>query len=81
MYSVIKIPSSKLLCLTCTVDTISSVTRVAGAGVTPHCVSAQCIFMAVVQVITLTFINICMKEERVPYKVSVQPSGYLNGII
>ena len=81
MYSVIKLPSSKLLCLTCTVDTISRVTRVAGAGVTPHCVNALCTLMAVVQVITLTFINICMKAERVPYEVSVQPSGYSNGII
>ena len=46
--------------LTCTVDPISSVARVAGAGVNPLCVSAVCILMTIVQVITLTFIDICI---------------------
>ena len=44
--------------LTCTVDTISSVARVAGAGETSLCVSALCILMAVVQVITPTLVDI-----------------------
>ena len=69
--------TSEIQNLTCTVDSISSVAKVTGAGVIPHCVSALCILMAVVQVITLTFIDVCMKAERVPYKVSAQPSGYL----
>ena len=45
--------------LTCTVDSISSVTRVARAGETTLCVSAVCIHMAIVQAITLTLINVC----------------------
>ena len=73
----VKVPISEIQHLTCTVDSISSVTWVAGAGVTSHCVSAMCILMTVVGVITLTFIDVCMKVERVPYKVSVQPSAYL----
>ena len=44
--------------LTCTVDTISSVARVAGAGETSLCVNALCILMTIVQVITPTFIDI-----------------------
>ena len=50
--------------LTCTVDPISSVARVAGAGETSLCVSALCILMTVVEVITLTFINICMEYNK-----------------
>ena len=46
--------------LTCTVDPISSVARVAGAGEIPNRVSAVCILMTVVQIITLTFIDICI---------------------
>ena len=44
--------------LTWTVDSISSVARVAGAGETSLCVSALCILMTVVEVITLTLIDI-----------------------
>ena len=48
---------------TCTSESISSVARVAGADVTSLCVSALCILMTVVQDITLTFINFCIKAE------------------
>ena len=77
----VEVHTSEIQHLTCTVDSISSVAKVTEAAVISLCVSALCILMAVVQVITLTFINIYMKVERVLYKVSVQPSGYLNGII
>ena len=60
----VKLPTSEIQHLTCTVDTISSVTRVTGAGVTPHCVSALCILMTVVQVINLTLVKICMKHKK-----------------
>ena len=42
-----------------TVDPISSIARIAKAGVSPVCVSALRILMTVV-LIPLTFINICM---------------------
>ena len=45
------------------VDTISSVARIAGTGVISHCVSAVCILMTVVQVITLAFIDICIEHK------------------
>ena len=50
--------------LTCTVDPISSVARVAGTGETPLCVRALCILMTVVQVITLTLIDICAEHSK-----------------
>ena len=51
--------------LTCAaVDTISSVARVARTGVTPLCVSALCILITVVQVITLTLIDICIEHSK-----------------
>ena len=50
--------------LTCTGDPISSVARVASAGVTPLCVSALCILVTVVWVITPTFIDIYMKKQH-----------------
>ena len=77
----VEVHTSEIQHLTCTADSISSVAKVTGAGVTPLCVSALCPLMTVVEVITLTFINVCMKVERVPYKVSVQPTGYLKDII
>ena len=61
----------RLLCiemneyLTCTVDSISSVARIAGAGETSLGVSALCILMTVVQVITLTFINIYSEVQNI----------------
>ena len=48
--------------LTCASDTISSIARVAGTVETPLCVSALCILMTVVQVITPTFVNVCTVE-------------------
>ena len=57
--------SDKLL--TCTDDSISSVARVARTFETPFCVSAVCILMTVVQDITRTLINVCMKTLRYMY--------------
>ena len=55
-----------------TVDPISSIARIAKAGVTPVCVSALRILMTVV-LIPLTFINICIWMHRcnspVKYKI------------
>ena len=50
--------------LTCTVDSISSVASIAGAGETSLCVGALCILMTVVQVITLTLIDVCIKHSK-----------------
>ena len=50
--------------LTCAVDSISSVPRVAGAGETSLCVSALCILMTVVQVITPTLIDVCIEHSK-----------------
>ena len=62
----VKVHISEIQHLTCTVDSISSVAKVTGAGVTPHCVRALCPLMTVVGVITLTLINVCMKVEKAP---------------
>ena len=57
----VKAPTSEIQHLTCTVDSISSVARVAGAGVTPYCVCALSILMTVIGSITL--IDICIKHK------------------
>ena len=57
----IKVPTSEIQHLTCTVDSVSSIGRVAGAGVIPHCVSALCILMTVIGFITL--IDICIEQK------------------
>ena len=60
--------SSSLQCyLTCTVDPISSVARITGAGETPLCVNALCILMTVVQDITLTLIDIYNEVQNTWY--------------
>ena len=55
-------PTCEALQLTCTVDSISSVARVAGAGETSLCVSAVCILVAVIEFINLTLIDVCVSE-------------------
>ena len=50
--------------LTCTVDTISSVAGVARADETPLCVGAVCFLMTVVQVITITVIELCIEHSK-----------------
>ena len=56
-----KVPTSETQHLTCTVDSISSVARATGAGITPDCVCALCILMTVIGFITL--IDICIKQK------------------
>ena len=48
---------------TCTFSAISNVALIAGTVETPLGVNALCILMTVVQVITLTFINVCMTKK------------------
>ena len=55
-------PTCEALQLTCTVDSISSVARVAGAGETSLSVSAVCILTTVVELIILTLINVCKNK-------------------
>ena len=50
--------------LTCTGVSISTVSGVARAGITPLCVSALCILMTVVGVTTLTLIDICVQGKN-----------------
>ena len=50
--------------LTCTVDSISSIARLARTGETPLSVGALCILMTVVQVIPLTFIDVYTVEQK-----------------
>ena len=50
--------------LTCAVDPITSVARVAGAGETSLCVSAVCILMTIVQVITPTLIDVYSEVQN-----------------
>ena len=64
--------------LTCTVDSISNIARVTGTVETSFCVSALCILMTVVQVITLTFVNVYTVEYKWLLKVSAQPSRDLH---
>ena len=52
--------------LTCTVDSISSVTRIAGAGETSLGVDALCILMTVVRFI-LTLIDIYNEVQNMQY--------------
>ena len=53
------------------VDSISSVARIAGAGITPLCVCAVCILMTVVQVINLALIDICTKQKCLKVSPSI----------
>jgi len=48
--------------LTCTVDSISSVAMIAGAGESSLCVSAVCILTTVVELIILTLIDVCKNK-------------------
>ena len=61
----VEVHTSEIQHLTCTVDSISSVAKVTGAGVTPLCVSALCPLMTVVEVINLTLIDICIKKKKI----------------
>ena len=61
----VKVHTSEIQHLTCTADSISSVAKVTGAGVTPLCVSALCPLMTVVEVINLTLIDICIKKKKI----------------
>ena len=55
--------------LTCTVDSISSIARVASAGETSLRVCAVCILVTVV-LIALTLINVCIEVHKmVNYKI------------
>ena len=47
----------------CTVDSISIVASIAGTVEASLRVSALCILMTVVHVITLTFVNVCITKE------------------